>query len=183
MKKIVTLLVAIAVITGGVVLWQRFSFGGLSAKLQQQTDTIAAEYTKLVESDVLGVARAHKLTAAQVRLVERMKSSVSAFSGSLSLQDKIQQISMLQAALVNFTQSTDSTLTSDPQFQHIAEEISERSSIRETLRSYNDTAARWNARIQSGLGSLTGQLDSVKRTILPYLRFDGQQDFVPVITM
>lgn len=158
----------------------------LRGELEHQVAAIAEGYTTMVREDVEPLETAYDMDATQTRILAQMKKASELLTeGNLSIEDQIQTISELQRALSRFsTAIADSPdIAVDPSFAHIQTQIGERGEIRALLTDYNATVAKWNHGIQSELGSVLGRIDSSGRSILPYLRFDGEQEFIPVISL
>lgn len=186
MKKRTASILVLFVAVCGVFLWQYISFRSMRGQLEEVTAAIAEEYIAIVNEDVLAIESAHDLSAAQTRLVKHLKeASLNLEQEDMSLESTTQAISDLQRTLARFSTSvsTSSDIASDPSFSHLQTQIGERGEVRELLSDYNAIAVRWNRGIQSELGSVLGRFDGSDRSILPYLRFDGEQEFVPVISL
>lgn len=182
-KKLASFLVLAVAVTGGIVLYEQMVFRRLAAQLQAQADTISAGYQALATENLLPLAQEHDLTPAQERIAERIEETRAELAAAGTLEQKLQGISTLQVALVSFikTVTADQTFVKDPLFVHLQKEMGERGDMREHLTAYNTSALRWNNSLQSEVGSLTSRLDGTERNLLPYLRFDGEQEFVTIV--
>lgn len=186
MKKRTATLIVLFIALCAVFIWQYASFMLLRGELEHQVAAIAEGYATIVREDVEPLQRTHTLNTAQSRLFTQMQKTATLLADNhLSVEERIQAISNIQRELARFsTAAADSPdIVADPVFAHIQTQIGEHGEIRTLLSQYNDIAAKWNHGIQSELGSVLGRIDRTGRSILPYLRFDGEQEFVPVISL
>lgn len=158
----------------------------LRGELEHQVAAVAEGYTTMVREDVEPLASAYDMNETQTHILTQMKNASALLTeGNLSIEDQIQTISELQRALSRFSDAVEHSpdIAADPSFAHMQMQIGERGEIRSLLSEYNATAAKWNHHIQSELGSVLERIDNSGRSILPYLRFDGEQEFIPVISL
>lgn len=166
-------------------MYEQVLLGRLAATLQEQTALISAGYQSLITKNLEPLATQNEMNDQQKRILTRIDEFSTALETSESLEEKIQNISMLQVALVSFVKSVtvEQAFVKDAHFVYVQKEMGERGDMRELLRDYNTSALRWNNTIQSDIGSLTSQMDGSQRNLLPYLRFDGEQEFVTVVEL
>lgn len=184
-KRIASLLVCAVAVGGGVIVYEQLLFKKLAAHLEEQTAAIAAGYGTLAVETLTPLKERQTLTTEQERLADRATNLAEEIDTPASLQEKIQRISTLQMTLVSFSKSAHATsdLANDPAFIRLQEEMGERGSLRGQLNDYNTTARRWNNSLQSDVGSVTMRLNGGNSSLLPYLRFDGEQEYVTTIQL
>jgi hypothetical protein len=184
-KKLSVVLGCIVVIVVCIVIYQQYVLNSLMAKLQEQVDLISAGYISLMDETIVSLQKQHNFTQAQDRLTERTIETREKLKTAETLEEKIQQIGMLQAGLINFTESAanDPAISKEESFLHLQHEMGETGDVRALLKEYNTTAQKWNGTLQSSMGALTADILNSDRNLLPYLRFNGDQEFVPVIRM
>lgn len=184
-KRLLIILTLVILVVAGVILYEKVILGQLSAQLESQTTEIAQGYQTLITDDLNAVARTNTLNDQQQRILTRINENSSALTTAETLEEKIQNISMIQIALVSFvkTVTADQPFVKDTHFVHLQKEMGERGDMRELLKEYNTTALRWNKTVQSDVGSVTSQIDGSKRNLIPYLRFDGEQEFVTIVEL
>lgn len=184
-KKIASFLVLAAMITGGVIVYEQMTFKRLAAKLQVESETIAAGYLALASENMLPLTQAYELTPTQEKIAERVKEDKAKLEQADTLEERLQNISKLQVALVSFIKSVtaDQPLVKDSDFIELQKEMGERGEMRTHLTAFNTTALRWNNGLQSEVGSLAARIGNTSRNVLPYLRFDGEQEYVTIVEL
>lgn len=184
-RRIITSLALILAVTTAAVVYQSFLFKRLSASLHRQADIIAEGYQTLVTDDLQPLQEEFPFTASQAKTAKRITDASTELAEAEALEDKLKGISMLQLSLVTFLTSVtaEQPFVKDGRLVHLQKEMGERGDMRELLRDYNTTALRWNNAVQSELGSLTAQVGGNGRSLLPYLRFDGEQEFVTIVEL
>jgi len=184
-KRLITFLCLTLLAVGGVVVYEQVLLGRLATTLEEQTALIGAGYQSLITKNLNPLATEYEMDDQQRRVLKRIKEFSTSLETSESLEEKIQHISMLQVALVSFVKSVtaEQAFIKDPNFVYIQKEMGERGDMRELLSNYNTTALRWNNTVQSDVGSLTSQIEGSDRNLLPYLRFDGEQEFVTIVEL
>lgn len=168
------------------MLYQYMVFSRIRANLEEQSKEIADAYVTLVQEDVVAIQDTFELTALQERMVTRLEDTVTSLkTEDMTVDTRVQAIGSLQATLHQFSSSfeTNEEVLRDPHYGHLQESIGETGEVKDLLQTFNTTAARWNNGIQSEVGSILGRVDGSNRQILPYLRFDGGSEFVPVISL
>jgi hypothetical protein len=183
-KRLFTLLLVLAVTVGGTLAYQSVQQRRIAKLLEEQTKTIVQAYASLTDETVGSLADSD-LTAVQLRTAGRIRETLTDLDGDITLVERVSGISTLQAALSGFASSVtpEQSIAQSQQLLHLQEEMSERTSLRPMLQKYNDTAVRWNGSVQSDVGSIAGQIGGLEQQILPFLRFDGKSEFVPVISL
>ncbi len=185
-RRIFSLLCITLVTIVGVMLYQYAAFSRIRADLDEQSKAIADAYTALIDEDVDAIREKFELTAVQERMVSRLEETADTLTTSdVSVEMRVQAIGSIQATLHQFSSSFEATeeIQRDPHYGHLQQSIGETGDVKELLQTFNTTAARWNNGIQSEIGSILGRVDGSDRQILPYLRFDGGSEFVPVISL
>jgi hypothetical protein len=185
-RRIFSLLAVTLVAVIGVFLYQYTVFSGVRAQLEKESTKVADAYTALVDTDVRILRETYPLTPAQTRLIDRLTQTAESLkTEDMSIDTRVQAIGSLQAALHQLSASLGENpeIAQDGHFAQLQTAIGENGDVRDLLQAYNTTAVRWNNGIQSELGSLLGRIDGANRSILPYLRFDGGTEFVPVISL
>lgn len=184
-KKITSLLVLTVAVAGGVIVYEQMLFKRLAAQLQEQTDTIAEAYLSLSTTHLLPLEERYELAQDQREAIERVESQMANLEAAATLETKLQHISLLQVGLVDFieTATVEQPLVKDASFVHLQKEMGETGAIRENLSLYNTLALRWNRALQSEVGSVAARMGGTSENILPYLRFDGEQEFVTIVEL
>lgn len=186
MKKRTASLLVLCIAVCAIFAWQYVSFLRMQGALERETAAIADGYAVIIEQHVKPLEASHPLSDAQTKLIRDMDTlSVALTEKKASIADTVQAISNLQRALTRFSTSAANSpvIAADPSFAQLQKEIGERGTIRSLLSDYNATAAKWNHGVQSELGSVVSRIGGSDRSILPFLRFDGEQEFVPVISL
>jgi hypothetical protein len=183
-KKIFILFVLACLVVGGGFLYEHLLFEKLSAELETQTKTITLGYNSLVTTEALPLSQRFELNTVQNRLIQRIKGLNEELKEDLPVASRIEKISALQTSLSQFVTAMPEghpEIVTDASFAHVQEEMGERGHMRPFLEDYNSLALKWNRGLQSELGSLTAGMREEGTGLLPYLRFDGNQEYVPVI--
>lgn len=173
-----------AVMTAYVVVQQRTA-AHLSRQLEEQTDAITQTYGHLAETQVFPIENSPDLTQDQRHSAARVRATLSKLGEDMEIGDKVVTINELQLALLAFLYHT----TSSPEFGTssgvavLRHELGPNGRVRPDLDAYNQTARYWNDIRSRPLFTLQASLTPVDADMLPYLRFDGAQEFVPIITM
>lgn len=185
MKKFLTIAFTLLVLVAvGGLIYQQYATKHLAAELDTISGTIAAHYQALADDEVASLERTGSLTDGQRLLAKQIRDAKTEIMQTSSIKEKIQIISNVQQALTTLAfAATDTDTEKDPRFSILREEMSEDSSVIDSLQLYNDMAAKWNARTHSLLGSLIGSIANKQADLLPYLKFDGSQEYVPTIQL
>lgn len=186
MKRFLTAtLLLLALVAGGGIVYQQSAERRLSAELQEITTTIATQYQTLTNDLVAPLEASGKLNADQQSLLLHIRDVSDDMMHTSSILEKIKLISAVQKALTAIAsrELAGENGENDPRFAQLQEEIGERGAVTDDLQSYNDIAAHWNARTHSLLGSLMGSVTNTQEDRLPYLKFDGSQEYVPTIRL
>ncbi len=172
-----TLLVLTIAAVGGIILQQR-----AAAALLHEADRRAREaadaYVAIVEEEIVPLVAAGHLSpqrpAAGAALAAR-----DVLRDDLPLAAVLRNISGLQMALWDLTNNPPPTgWPSD-----FRKRIENHSPVAGLLEAYNGAAIRWNRTLEGTLARLTASITGEKPQPLPFLRFDGQQEYVPVIQL
>lgn len=184
-RSLASLFVLLAIVAAGAVLYEQVSFKRLGAQLEEQTGAIGEGYAALVTGSLLPLSDAYSLTASQRSIMERAESGIERLRGSETIEQVLESIGMLQTALAGFigTVTTDQAFVRDERFIRLQQEMSERGDMRELLNAYNSTALRWNNGLQRTVGSVAAGLGKPSDNLLPYLRFDGSQEYVTIVEL
>lgn len=184
-KRLLLFLLLIVGASVAVVTYHQYSMRALATELQEQTRVVAQAYQTVVKENVSPLKKTYELTRSQENIVTRIEALAAELQEETSAADTVHAISALQIALVNFIQSVpaEQPMAEDPLFMHLRHVMSERSPLSPLLTAYNSLAIRWNTNLQSNMGSLAGSISSDHRSLLPFLRFDGQQEFIPVVQL
>lgn len=181
MKRFLGILfIALALTCILMVVWQQKAVSALANRLDMLTREIADEYHSVIEPSRSALSRQPLLPVQRERL-ERLPSLSAAMREARHTQARVDAINDVQLALSAFlgSVSSDDPLRTHPSFGPLARMMDERGDMRDTLDQYNQTAVQWNNAADSALASLT--MGSESGNLLPYLRFDGQKDYAPVI--
>lgn len=184
-KRLAAILALALAVAGGIVAYEHVVMARLTSTLDEKTGAIATGYIALVENNFLPLAETHRLTEPQRSLMQRVADTRRQLEEEAELEERIRIISLLQTALVNFIQtaSPEQSFIKDARFIRLQKEMGERGDMRALLQEYNDTVLRWNNGMQSAMGSLLFSSGDGSRHLLPYLRFDGGQEFVTVVEL
>lgn len=185
-RRLFSLLCITLVTIVGVLLYQYAAFSRIRAALDEESKAVADAYSALIHEDVAILRDTYELTPVQERMADRLKETAEALTtDNMSVEMRVQAIGSMQATLHQFSSTFEASedVLRDPHYAHLQQSIGETGDIKELLQTFNTTAARWNNGIQSEIGSILGTVDGSDRQILPYLRFDGGSEFVPVISL
>ncbi len=175
-----TLLLLTMIAAGGVFL-QQSDERRLAAELKETIATVATGYQKLVHDLVLPLDAAGYLNDDQKQIAQSLRDISDTITQASSVQETTALVSKVQKGLTAIANAKPTN--PDTRFTQLQEEMSENGSIVHILQSYNDIAVQWNARTHSLLGSMMGSVTNRTSDLLPYLKFDGSQEYVPVIQL
>ncbi len=184
-KKLLVLFL-LALVGGGVyAAKQQRSIASVQTLLEAQTQSIAGTYRVFADRHVFPSENSRELTQDQRKASVRVRAAYSKLSEGLSVVERVLAISELQVALISYMNASLSSSASrnSEAAQMLQKELGPQGSVREQLASYNDSARLWNAFQTTPSGALRGQLTGGDGNILPYLRFDGQQEYVSIIEL
>lgn len=184
-RSLASFFVLLVIVVAGAVLYEQVSFKRLGAQLAEQTSAIGEGYAALVTDNLLPLRDAYPLTASQRSIMERAERGMERLQESDTLEEVLESIGTLQTALAGFigTVTADQAFVRDERFIRLQQEMSERGDMRELLNAYNGTALRWNNGLRRTVGSVAAGLGKPSDDLLPYLRFDGSQEYVTIVEL
>lgn len=174
MKKLLALLLLCGIGAMGTGLYRYASFAELEMNLEKETAAIFESYRALAMETVIPLAEEPTATDTQRSVVDR----IAAIHPGSTPEETVAAISALQTTMTSFV-NAGSVLSSDPRFIRLQQEMGERGSIREQLNAYNTAALQWNRAADSFAASLLMR----DTEPLPSLRFDGEKEFVPSVSL
>lgn len=186
MTKVALFTAAVAlVVGGGFTVKEQRERSALAAQLETETDHMADAYRQMAEQHVFPSENSTELTQDQRRAAAHVRTMYSKLSEDLAMPEKVTAINELQMALISYLRHSlfspsfvDSTATLSLQ-----QALGEQGSVVDILRDYNDTARRWNDLHATAMGRLQGQMLGQDQDMLPYLRFDGNKEFITIISI
>lgn len=174
MKKLLALLLLCGIGALGTGLYRYASFAELEMNLEKETAAIFESYRALAMETVMPLAEEPSAIDAQRATVDR----IAAIHPGNTPAETVAAISALQMTLTSFV-NAGGTFSTDPRFVRLKEEMGERGSIRKQLNAYNTTVLRWNRAANSFAASLLMR----DTEPLPSLRFDGEKEFIPSVSL
>lgn len=172
--------VTLAVIAGATVGYQYWLLQKLSAQASKQTQTIIEGYSTIVSEYIDPQT---EISNDQQAFAERIHAILADLPKATTLEEKLNGISNLQTELTGFVQATPVEKQHDPAMKQLSQEMGERGEIRALLQEYNTTALRWNTTVQGNIGSVAASVGGIDQNALPFLRFDGEQEFVTEVSL
>lgn len=185
MNKIIPLLALAMIVVGGMFTYDQYQMHALSQKLITETTAIEKGYNDIVDQSVLPLANSPALLDIQKREISHMRSMRAELAQDQSVLKTVSLIHDLQLSLVLFIQSIkpDQPFAESEPIAMLKQEMSENSHMRALLTAYNETAKQWNDRVQGHIGILSADVLQPTNELLPYLRFDGQQEYLTTIKL
>ncbi|GEM_PF-3640334 len=196
MKRIFPLLSLFILTIGGtgVVLYRQTSLTELTRDAEDRAEAVARAYSDLVDTQVRPLL-AENLLPTRHPAVPVLTSLSAALQQSSSLPERLARISQLQLALWDLVNSAASAPeettgteesavpTGEDPVAALKKSIGNRGTIADLLEAYNSAAMRWNRAQERPWFSLRARLSGTEPPRLPFLRFDGRQEFVPIIQL
>lgn len=184
--KILFFTAAVALVAGGgFVIREQQEKSHVASLLAQQTDNVADAYRAMAEQHVFPSENSTELTQDQRKAAVLVRTMHSKLEQEMSIDEKVTAINELQMALIAYLRHSmfspsfvDSTATLSLQ-----QALGEQGSVVALLRDYNDSARQWNDLHESAFTRLQGTLLDQNDDMLPYLRFDGQKEYITVISI
>lgn len=186
MTKVALFTAAVAlVVGGGFTVKEQRERSVLAARLDTQTDEMAAAYRQMAEQHVFPSENSTELTQDQRKAAAHVRTMYSQLTEEMVMTEKVTAINELQMALISYLRHSlfspsfvDSTATLSLQ-----QALGEQGSVVDMLRGYNDTARQWNGLRASTMSRLQGQILGQEEEMLPYMRFDGNKEFIAIISI
>lgn len=184
MKK-AGILFLLAILLGvSAIVYKHYTLMAINTELELQTDVIAQAYHSLVSENVLPLIQGGTLTQRQQELASKAIETQTALQEkATSIIDAVDRISAAQKAVTAFAASLGENQSEDPRVLTLQKETGEDGDVRSLLSSYNTLMLRWNAATQDSLASMTASITGNAATMLPYLEFDGEQDYAPEVKL
>ncbi len=183
MKKLLPIFILAALTIGGMFAYDRYQLTILSETLMKNTATIVKGYEELVDSTIVPLQKNNTLTEKQALAAAHLAALRTTLANEKQISVVVSLIHDVQLSLVAFLRDLkpDQPYVNSAEVALIQREMSKNGKMRDSLNAYNETAALWNHRMQSGLGSLRADIVGNEGALLPYLRFDGEQEYLTTI--
>lgn len=182
-NRAVISVIALAAVAGATVGYQCWQLQRLSIQAHEQTQAIMEGYSDIVSEYVVPLMGNAAISPEQEAYARRVKAILSDVPSAATVEDALNGISNAQAELTGFVRAAPVTLQSDPAMRQLTQEMGERGEIRTLLQEYNTTALRWNTTLKGIIGSVAAAVGGIEQNPLPFLRFDGKQEFVTEVSL
>ncbi len=185
MKKLIAALALLIIIVCSFVLYEQSQAKALAALLKEKTDAVVAGYDTMIEKNVVPLQKAGILTATQTAALRPLDALREQIKKEEQIPAIVSLINSVQLSLVSFVASVqpDQSFAASEEITTLQMETSEDGQMNDLLTEYNEAAKKWNDRLESGFSGFKGDLLGSEGALLPYLRFDGQQEYFTTIQL
>jgi hypothetical protein len=169
----------------GVVLYQQNEIRSAKADVLRDAAAVAEAYRGIAERTVFPSENSTDLSQEQRKTAGYVRTAYGTLSEEKDLPDTVAAINALQVALIAYLRQSlaSETLRTAPDTIALEQELGRDGSVRPLLDSYNTSAKAWNDIRETPAGTMRAHLLGENRDTLPFLRFDGQQEYVNVVEM
>jgi hypothetical protein len=183
MKRALPLLTLLIIVIGGMFAYDQYVIRTLTATLTKDTTDIATAYGTLIDTNVLPLKAVGTFTQKQNAAVSHMTSTRADEAHEQTIAVRVSLIHDLQVSLIAFLQDLqpEQTFINSPQVATLQREMGKNGHMRDLLTTYNDDAKIWNDHQGNFFGSLSTMMPGSMVPLLPYLRFDGEQEYLTTI--
>jgi len=185
MKKILAVLLTLVLVVVGVVAYNQYQIRALETLVKEKAAAVAAGYGTIIDQTLVPLNKTQTLSQTQATILRVVTQTREALGEEEKTPAMVSLIHTMQLSLVSFLKSVqpDQSFSGSDPIAYLQHEMSERGDINEQLSAYNEAAKQWNDRIQNKIGSLKGNILGTEGALLPYLRFDGQQEYFTTISL
>lgn len=185
MKKLLAVLVLLVLCVVGIVLYEQSQTKALAALVRERADAVITGYEKVIANSITQLDKTETLNPAQLTSVHTLDTLSKQIQNEQNLSTVVSLINSMQLSIISFTASVQPTqpFADSEQVALLQLETSEDGHMNELLTAYNEAAKQWNDHEANSWVSFKGDLLGTEGSLLPYLRFDGAQEYFTTIQL
>lgn len=183
MRKTIPLLTLTVLIMSGLFLYNQYEERRIASALIEETGKIAESYDGLIEKNIIALQDKGMFTMQQRTAVEHMQLARKQFGTEMLISERVSLIHQLQKGIIAFLQDLqpEQAFVNSAEVALLQREMGKNGQMRALLTTYNELAGQWNDHQHTLLGNLLASLPGQKTETLPFLRFDGEQEYLTTI--
>lgn len=185
MKKILAVLVLLVLAGGGMIAYNQYQLRILEDDVKERAAAVVEGYGAIIDDTIVPLQKANALTQTQNASTRILTATRTELQAEEDITTIVSLINTVQLSLVSFLKGVtqDQPFAGSEGIALLQREMSEKGNMNTLLTAYNEAAKKWNDRVQNGIGNLKGDILGTEGRLLPYLRFDGQQEYFTTISL
>lgn len=170
---------------GGTVFYRYNEFRSAKAQVASDAGAVAEAYRGIAERTVFPLENSPSLSQDQRKTAGYVRDAHARLAEPGEPQSTVTDINALQVALRAYLRQSlaSEELRALPETITLQQELSRDGQVRPLLDAYNNSAKAWNDIRTTTAGTMRAHVLGEDTEPLPFLRFDGEREFVNVVDL